>query len=202
MAIKYEIIRPTLKTGDVVLFSGKGWISLIIKWFCTLSKIKKSRWQHIGAVMRYKNRIMLFESTMHRKDKKGVQINFLSGIIKNHKGKVAIRQLFIDEPLLTRDILQEKTEKFVEDNLGKPYETDLLELAGAAYDGIILGHNKPDESTVFCSELIANLYTELGLLKSASPNEFTPDDFGYNQHADKLLKLTGKAHLGFENEII
>ena len=43
---KYEDIRENLKTGDIVLFSGKGGISHGIKL------VTNSKWSHVGMVLR------------------------------------------------------------------------------------------------------------------------------------------------------
>ena len=45
MLASYHEIRTELKTGDIVLFSGKGGISAGIKWG-TLS-----RWSHVGMIL-------------------------------------------------------------------------------------------------------------------------------------------------------
>lgn len=50
MVTPYSLIRTQLKTGDLVLFSGKGAFSDIIK-YGTLSK-----WSHIGMVLKIPDR--------------------------------------------------------------------------------------------------------------------------------------------------
>jgi hypothetical protein len=66
------------------------------------------------------------------------------------------------------------------DLLNRPYEKDKLELIKAAYDGP-LGHNEEDLSSLFCSELVAEAYQKMGLLreppKGLPSNEYTPKDF-------------------------
>eukprot|EP01083_Nonionella_stella_P149292 473913_1 len=63
-----------------------------------------------------------------------------------------------------------------------PYETNLLELVRSAYDGWG-GLNKEDNLTaLFCSEMVAKCYQDMGLLIPASEgglvcNEYAPRDF-------------------------
>ena len=49
--MKYQDIRSQLKTGDILLFSGKGGISEGIKFF-TLSK-----WSHVGMVYKFESEL-------------------------------------------------------------------------------------------------------------------------------------------------
>ena len=55
----YGQMRMGLKTGDIVLFSGKGGISDWIKWF------SGSSWSHAGMVLNLPDwdMLLLFEST-------------------------------------------------------------------------------------------------------------------------------------------
>ena len=55
----YGNIRPTLETGDIVLFSGKGGISTGIKW------ITNSKWSHVGMVLKLTqfDAVLIWEST-------------------------------------------------------------------------------------------------------------------------------------------
>lgn len=76
--------------------------------------------------------------------------------------------------------------------LGRPYETKLLQLMRSAVDefgDFILFKNSEDASSVFCSELIAATFQEVGILnKKAKPsNEYTPQDF--SRKGDKDLPL-------------
>ncbi len=52
-----------------------------------------------------------------------------------------------------------------------------MQLFKSAYD-FIGGKNKRDTSSLFCSELVAEAYQQMGLLTLDIPsNEFTPADF-------------------------
>ena len=185
----YENLRPSLKTDDVVLFSGKGGISTGIKWFTN------SKWSHVGMVLRLPewDAVMLWESTTlsnivdveSGKERKGVQIVPLSERVRKYKGEASIRVLDIEQ---TPEMLKELSLLRAEIK-GRPYEKDKIELIKAAYDGP-LGENKEDLSSLFCSEMVAEAYQRMGLLSEKKPsNEYTPKDFS---DAGKLKLLKGK----------
>lgn len=182
--MKYEDIRSKLKTGDVLLFSGKGGISEGIKFF-TLSK-----YSHVGMVYKLEDpldpdgSIFCWESTTlsNLKDAdtgkltKGVQRVELSERLERCFAKgyeISVRQL---SNALTADMVR-ALNKFRHDVSGRPYETSKVELLKAAYDGMF-GDNEEDLSSLFCSELVAEAYQKMGLLTETVPsNEYIPKDF-------------------------
>ena len=93
----YESVRDCLKTGDIVLFSGKGGISHAIKL------TTNSMWSHVGMVLRLprSQAVFLWESTTltNLKDaidgrvKHGVQLVLLSDRLRTYDGEVSIRRL-------------------------------------------------------------------------------------------------------------
>lgn len=179
MSASYNQVRDELKTGDLVLFSGKGFISRLIQ-FGT-----RSKWSHVGMVIKIKELdfVALFESTTlsNIKDintntlKRGVQLVPLSERITKYDGEVAIRQL---NKALTDDQINYLVQ-FRKNMQGKAYESSNLELIKSALDQFnSLTLNAEDLSTVFCSELVAEAYQSIGLLSEITPsNEFTPSDF-------------------------
>jgi hypothetical protein len=189
----YENLRPNLKTGDVVLFSGKGGISTGIKW------LTNSKWSHVGMVLRLPewDAVMLWESTTLNdiadvesgKERKGVQIVPLSERVKKYKGEVSIRFLDIERsPEMLKELSLLRAEI-----KGRPYEKDKIELIKAAYDGPF-GANEEDLSSLFCSEMVAEAYQRMGLLsEKKQSNEYTPKDFA---DVGKLELLRG--NLGSE----
>jgi len=97
MSQKYSEIRETLRTGDIVLFSGKGGISAGIKW-ATLS-----RWSHVGMILKLVEYdfVTVWESTTlsdvadleSKMPRKGVQLVPLSARINRYDGDIAVRRL-------------------------------------------------------------------------------------------------------------
>lgn len=183
---KYEAVRDELDTGDIVLFSGSGFISKIIQI------VTKSEFSHVGMVVKIKewDMLLLFESTTLSKVKhvetgkrtQGVQLVSLSDRIKCYKaGKVTFRKL----QGVDRSPEMLKTFKnFRKEVQGRPYEKSKWELFCSAYD-FIGGKNKENLLSLFCSELIAEMYQRWVLFisdennwKFKPSNEMTPANFG------------------------
>ena len=178
---KYNGERKKVKTGDIVLFSGKEGTIHAIKL------IANSKWSHVGMVLRLptSKAVFLWESTtlsnlkdaIDGKIKRGVQLVLLSDRLSTYEGKASIRHLQNFE-VFKSDYL--KLMKFREKVRNRPYEKNKLELIKAAYDGPF-GHNEEDLSSLFCSELVAEAYQTIGLLKKPPKglpsNEYTPKDF-------------------------
>lgn len=197
--MKYEMIRQQLKTGDILLFSGKGVVSDGIKFF-TISK-----WSHVGMVYKVDDGDIIFcwESTTLTdvsdaetgKRTKGVQLTVLSERIEAclaSSYEINLRQ--ISAPLTDNMLMSLK--KFRSDVSGRPYEKNKIELLKSVYNSW-LGKNTEDLSSLFCSELIAEAYQQMGLLTEEEPsNEYTPKDFSQ----EKSLKLQQGYSLG--NEIV
>lgn len=176
---RYTEIRDQLKTGDIVLLSGKGLLSLGIKL------ITRSRWSHVGMVLRHQGQVQIWESTREC----NVSLKLLSnriGDIQDQSGEIALRRL-TEVEFDAND--HTKLSKLREALKGRPYEDDEIELLKAAYDGPF-GQNKEDLDSVFCSELVAEAYQCLGLLDNrTASNEYTPKDFS---QASGLTLLKGK----------
>lgn len=174
----YSEIRKDLATGDIVLFRGKGLASLIIRWFCSLCRLKFTMYSHIGIVVRERTRILLFEATLE-----GVYPVSLSAAIKNYGGRVYIRQL---KGLRTLKMLGD-LRVFMHETLGLPYEKDLLELIGAATP---LHIGNADYADFFCSELVSRCYQLWGLLQYIPiAKEYCPDDYRLGGVVDRRLAL-------------
>ena len=180
---KYDTERSRIRTGDIVLFSGKGGISHGIKL------ITNSKWSHVGMALRLAewDALLLWESTtlssladlIEGQQKRGVQLVVMRDRLRTYHGEVTVRHLRginVDrKPELKKRLMEFR--KSVRD---RPYEKSRLELIKAAYDGPF-GRNEADLSSLFCSELVAEAYQQMGLLPEPPggppSNEYTPRDF-------------------------
>lgn len=173
----YDSIRDTLDTGDIVLYSGSGPISTAIKIGTC------SEWSHVGVVVRLKDfdMVCILQSTTLSKAKdvlsdrpvEGVQLNLLSESLSTYPGKVAVRKLNV---LRTKGML-EAVRNFRKEVHGRPYEEKKIQLLKSAWD-FFGGANEEDLSSLFCSELVAELYQRMDLIEDDKPsNEYTPKDF-------------------------
>lgn len=182
----YDSIRNDLDTGDILLYSGTGAISTAIK-IGTCSK-----WSHVGVIVRPRDfdMVCVLQSTTLSKAKdiisnqpvEGVQLNFLSESIEIYPGGIAVRKLDV----LRTDNILKAVRDFRKEVHGRPYEEKKIQLLKSAWD-FFGGENEEDLSSLFCSELVAELYQRMGLLDEEKPsNEYTPKDF-----AGKLDLLHG-----------
>lgn len=175
----YDNLRDEIKTGDIILFSGKGTISEAIKFFT------RSKWSHLGMVVYIKEWDMnvLWESTTlgdmedveSGEIKKGVQMTLLRDRVIKYDGEVVLRKLHYTP---TRET-EEKLRDFRAECKDKPYEKDYVELVKSAYDGWLGKNCEENLTSLFCSEMLAEAYQKMGLLSENKPsNEYTPADFG------------------------
>jgi hypothetical protein len=177
----YDEVREKLNTGDIVLFSGKGLISMGLKIgaLCT--------WSHVAMVVRVKEPdvALLYQTTpvCKAKDffegtlKNGVQVNVMSEAVNGYNGKVAVRHLSVAR---TSEMLNALS-RFRQEVKNRPYESHIIQMVKAVWDGP-LGDVEEDLSSLFCSELVAEAYQRMGLLPSNECGgrpctEYTPKDF-------------------------
>ncbi len=195
LPVKYSEIRNELKSGDMILFSGGGFVSRMIQMFT------RSQWSHVGLVIKddWWDMLLLWESTtlskiktVHGNIRQGVAIRPLSEVIENYDGQVGVRQLtfpLTDAQELTIGELRQEFK-------GRDYEQNKSELFKSAYD-FIGGRNEEDLSSLFCSELVAEAYQRVNFLDEVKPsNEYTPADLAelsldirWNRFSD-IIKIT------------
>lgn len=176
---EYIFIRNRLQTGDILLFSGKGFFSWLIK------RATRSPISHVGMVYVIGGNVFVWESTSLSKGKRGVQISLLSERIKNYKGKIWVRNLKADRTAEFYRILKELREEIK----GRDYENNLWELLGA----VLPFRNKPNLTSVFCSEQIAEAFIRWRFLTSGLPaNKYIPGDFSLGEIIDDDLKYNSE----------
>lgn len=174
-----ENIKENLRTGDIILFSGHGAISNLIKLFT------KSEWSHVGIALRNGTTdLYIWESTTlsdvddvidHIK-KKGVQLVSFAERTEKYHGKIAVRHL---QGVTMDDAEADALKQLIIELENRPYEEHLIDLLKSSVDTYGKEwHNEGDLSSLFCSELIATAYQHLGLLnKTEVADEYTPKDF-------------------------
>lgn len=173
-------VNATLYDGDIVLFSGRSLFSHSIRTFTN------SPWSHCGMVV-YDERLGKNAHIwdVSKKTFGGeVALYDLQQRLAVYDGKIAYRPLMRENQ--QRGLSQEDRDKWQSvqaDLAGRRYETSKLELFKAAFDPKIFSYelalNAPDLSSIFCSELVAETYQRLGLLRATIPaNEYVPADFG------------------------
>lgn len=186
----HNVNLSLLKTGDIVLFSSRSTLGTRM-----IQRFTNSKWTHIGVVVNspglYPTRgPMLFESgndyTDHLRDistetiiSSGVRLVDLSARIKCSKhDEIAFMSLSTGKLDWDPNVIELKMQQVISELSMKPYEQRPIELFMSAIDWTSLTHNKPDLSSVFCSELVAVTLQHLCVLSDKeSSNEYVPGDF-------------------------
>ena len=220
----YSDVRKKLKTGDIVLFSRKNVPMKLWQWItdCPWTHVG------MVIRSEDTRQVLLWESTtlsnlrdhFSGRFRAGVQAVLLSQRIRTYKGDVAFRELNGSLDAHVKRLMDSRLYEFRKLVQGRPFETNFAELLRAFID-VCQDRTKPakrqssdtiDRSpkirrgryrsrswdSLFCSELVAAAYQEMGLLDpSVKPaNEYTPKDFSATP-ATPLL-LNSRAHLGEE----
>ncbi len=159
----------------VALFSGKDAISYGIK------KASHSKFSHVGVILSNANEEddwYCFESTGSRDEVlKGeyphVRTRPWEEVVQDYEGKVSYR-LFVFQDRDRAD--SDEVTTFMEKYDGKSYTKNPVRLVKSLFD-----LNKKSKSevlkTVFCSELVAQMLMELGILENGSAGNYIPKDF-------------------------
>ena len=174
-------------SGTVVLFSGAAVVSRLIE-LVTLSP-----WSHVGLVLRLADgRAMLLEST--REDDElldelsmrhlgdGVRLVAVSEYARKHPFKRFALRYRCPRLAGTRELVLRCAREFA----SVPYERRMSQLLKSGYDGPG-GLSERDLSSIFCSELVAEILIREGLLPWREPSsEYTPADFAPGGKVDAL----------------
>jgi hypothetical protein len=177
--MRYRDIRSSLDTLDVVLCSGSGFLSSIIKI--------SGPWSHVLQAYRIPEHDMLlgWESTQ-MDGASGVRLVDLRGVIRRYLdqgGRVAVRQI-------TGGRSQEfytRLRDFRHRVEGTPYPESKLEVARAYLDKFGWA-NDDDLSEIFCSELSFETFEAVGWVLPGTGARRTPTDFS-EEAEDEPVRL-------------
>lgn len=194
----YRELRTHLDTGDVLLFDGASRLSLTLKWF------QRSEFSHVGMVVRPpgSDLVMCIESTtlsnvrdiVNGTGIEGVQLVLLSERLAKYDGTISVRRLLGPRnPQLWPAFDAARHELH-----GRPYEQRKWNLIRAWVDLPGFPDADTDLSSLFCSELVAELYMRMQLLPPRpSSAEYIPADFGErNVVCDRVATHTAGMVLG------
>lgn len=184
---EYVKAREGLDTGDIVLFSGSGPISRLIQL------ATRSKWSHIGMIIcdHVNDLMLIMESTTLSKLKDidtgiarvGVQIVPLSLRIAQYEGDIALRKVHTPRTPTMLEHFRAARQEFK----GRPYEESKLELARSAL-GSLGDNTEEDLSSIFCSELVAEMWQRFGWLDEVQPsNAYDPRNFA-DQGTDAISR--------------
>jgi hypothetical protein len=181
-----DVIRKCvteLKTGDVVAFIGTNLFSktvLVLQKIGLEEKFKKDKtykYSHVSIIVDEpwtKEKVSLESARYPFTDWDGVRIVPLKKRLMNYKGTFVLYKLNKE----LNDDQKNKIKEFYEKHKHKKFERSALQMVKSAFDGPLTRENKKDLSTIFCSELTAQVFINCGLLPQDKPsNEYTPSEF-------------------------
>lgn len=173
----------SLQTGDLLLFSGTGISSDIIRWFTG------SSWTHIGVVVHLEGieEPLLLEATMAAESldlfsgelTSGVSLVSLSQKLADYAGDVAVRHR-VGPPLCSRQ--RRLVRRLVRCLYRKPYRNYVWR---QLLDAMPLSRRRLGGG-FFCSELVAEFYRRLGWL----PRDIRCGGFVPGHFAEESLALS------------
>jgi len=172
-----------LKTGDVVGYRGYTIVSALIQLCQSIGQkakyIKGDNWKftHVSIIVNeeWSNGMCSLESTIqHRTGWDGVGLVPLTDRYMNYNGEIVLyrmnKELSIEQ--------KNKIREFYLTHKNKKFERNYVQMIASAFDGNPKRENKKDLSTIFCSELTAQVYIDCGLLPLKKPsNEYSPSEF-------------------------
>lgn len=170
------------QTGDIILSSGSSRFSKIIK------EITGCRWSHVAIVIRgedvgLSNSLYVWEATGKGVGEvefleacKTTDTSFFSRLTNYGAGDVAVRVIKGDRT----DLMLGKLKKYMDENRGKGYEKDKLEMLKAVgwVKACGLQNNANALETQFCWEGAAGVLQAMGIFPANRPaNSYSNVDF-------------------------
>lgn len=163
------------RSGDLLLFSGKGFISGVVRLFTG------SRWSHVGLVMREGEQLLVLESTITDESVdtvlgeavRGVQVVSLIDKLGAYEGTIALRRLEID---VRPETLDEEIREIASMWRYRGYKDFTVNLLLDLFSP----RRRPQRvDRMFCSELVAEVYKRLGVMcRATRSSRYVPGDFG------------------------
>lgn len=219
-SIKELIEKKELKTGDLIFFSSIGGL-----FSCLIKTVTFNPSSHVGMVYIKNGQYYLWHSpnrpvnnckdSITNTEKSGPQLNLLECALKEYNGSFMLRKLerFTNSDLiliknmeageetkklleldeLTENPLENKIFLWMKEQTQKAYEKSWLQLILAASP---LKCNYEDNSTYFCSELVADTYKIYGLFpEDTIPSNYTPADLASSNSTGGIFRLLGGFYL-------
>lgn len=168
-----------IKSGDVIGFSGRSWISAAINIgtygipLCGVS--------HVGIMAEAADgRLLLFESTtlenspceISHENFAGTQAHLLDDVLRIYKGKVWHYPLY-------RSLYQNESERltsFLMDTIHIPYDAmGAFRSAGVGLSWIESLFRSQDLHVIFCSEWVASALSTIGIFPTSNASRWNPN---------------------------
>lgn len=184
---EYEYIRPRLKTGDIVAFSGGGFISRAVEFFAKYpSHVEMIAHTSSGRVQLIGSTSMKIGDTGRRVV--GVQRTYLSDRLQNYNGSIYVLPLVCPLPV-SEENFNELLHRY--EDLGYDFWQAARRGWSAYFPDLI--PLKESKKRVFCSELIAFILKDLKVIYAdINASGVTPNDIcRYPIYQEAYYQLTG-----------
>lgn len=185
----------TAQTGDILVMVSDNFYSWLQMFFTD------SYASHVAMVYRDEHdRVYIYESTLKEKgiideitgrEKDGPMLVDAEKRIRDAyaHGQLAIRVRHLRlPPGVTHEMLAPIMFKYMKKHRNDRFDSNVVRLInGASYNWLPfsswLGLNRPDPHKIFCSQMAADLYMKMGLMRTErAPNEYSPSDWTDNGH--------------------
>jgi len=170
-------VQPSIKAGDIIAFSGRGWDSILIN-LCSYG-IPFWSISHVGIIGEHEAKLVLFESTPAQ----GLS-TCDEDRLADYPGRVwhypLYRRLYAAE--------SDRLNQFLMDHLGIPYDhIGAIRSGGAAWSWFESLLRDEDLSHIFCSELCAASHREIGMIRTDNVSRWNPNRFIRYERREKIL---------------
>ncbi len=174
------MIDYQFKPGDIIAFSGRNFLSDIIN----IGTYGIPRWSisHVGIVAGefFTGRNYLFEALPE-----GVKANPTRSIIDLYNGRIWVYPLY--RKLYPRE--EKRLFTSLLDTVGYPYDkVGAGRSAGFLFSSIQALFRGQDLSTFFCSELIANKLSEIGIHPVTNASKWNPNRLVRDLRRDRVVR--------------
>ena len=183
--------RPIPKAGDLVGFSGGGWLSAAIN--IATYGLPFFGLSHIGIIGSHEGELLLFESTslsrlpclIQGKPVFGTQAHRLDDRVKVYKGKVWLY------PLVTRlyDFESERLSKFLTAFIGKNYDAiGAFRAGGIGWSWLESKLRRENLESLFCSEYCAAAHANIGIFRTDNVSRWSPNRLARTERRRGILR--------------
>ena len=177
-------LRSRLADGDIIMCSGNGPMSRMIRW------LTKSRFSHAAVVLHWQGRVLVAEATGAH----GVRVWALSACVKKYAGRVS---LFQPTPEVRARLDLDGLFASVMRHLGTGYRTMGLFQVGwhliwSRRRAMRDPDRRPPRREFICSELVSTCYREAGvdLVPEVPDGYTTPADIERSPSLVRVGRLT------------
>lgn len=183
--------RNQLQPGDLIGFSGHGWLSNSIN----IATYGIPHWglSHVGIIGSYNGRLLLFESTtlnelpceITGKPIKGSQAHDLDTRVASYRGRVWHYPLY----RTLYDHEAQRLNEFLVDTIARPYaDIDCFRCIGVGWSFVESLLHEANLASLFCSEWCAAAHSNIGVLPTANVARWNPNRLArYERHNGILL---------------